>query len=68
MAALVDRKKFEFRKLLCRISEELQDSESVSKLKYLCYDIHGAKEADSALTLFNTLIEQSKSYPSLAVL
>ena len=59
---MVDRKKFEFRKVLGRVSDGL-GVENVQALKNLCYDMVGERRregVDSGITLFNALIEESK--------
>ena len=56
----VDRKKFEFRKLLGRVSDGL-GLDNVQALKNLCYDMLGERRResiDSGVTLFNALIEE----------
>lgn len=61
--AVVDRKKFEFRKLLIQVSDGL-GSENVRALKNLCYDHVGQKRSEeiaSGVDLFNILIEASES-------
>ena len=57
---MVDRKKFEFRKVLGRVSDGL-GQENLKALSNLCTDIIGVKKAeaiDSGVTLFNALIEE----------
>ena len=56
----MDRKKFEFRKLLGRVSDGL-GLDNVQALKNLCYDMLGERRResiDSGVTLFNALIEE----------
>ena len=58
----MDRKKFEFRKMLGRVSDGL-GNENVRALKNLCYDMVGERRResiDSGITLFNALIEEGK--------
>ena len=57
---MVDRKKFEFRKMLGKISDGL-GGESIEALKNLCYDMVGERRResiDSGISLFNALIEE----------
>ena len=57
--AEVNRRKFEFRKLLIRLSDGL-GGENVRALKNLCYDHVGQKKSEeisSGVELFNVLIE-----------
>lgn len=58
-----DRKAFEFRKLLGKISDGL-GVENVRALKNLCYDFlpeRKREEINTGIELFNVLIEQSES-------
>ena len=58
-----DRKAFEFRKLLGKISDGL-GVENVRALKNLCYDVlpeRKREEINTGIELFNVLIEQSES-------
>ena len=59
---MVDRKKFEFRKMLGRVSDGL-GQENLKALSNLCTDIIGVKKVeaiDSGVTLFNALIEEGE--------
>ena len=59
---MVDRKKFEFRKVLGRVSDGL-GHDNIQALKNLCYDMIGERRReglDSGVSLFNALIEEGK--------
>ena len=59
---MVDRKKFEFRKVLGRVSDGL-GNDNVQALKNLCYDMIGERRRegiDSGISIFNALIEEGK--------
>ena len=63
---MVDRKKFEFRKVLGRVSDGL-GGDGVDALKNLCYDMIGERRresVDSGISLFNALIEEGKLCPA----
>ena len=69
MASRVDRKGFEFRKVLSSVSDGL-GRDDVRGLKNLCYDDIAERrreEIDSGLGVFNILIEKSKLTNYLAV-